>query len=149
MTAINTSKIVPYTAQEMYALVTNIEAYPDFLSWCVGSTVHHQTEDEAKATLVISARGFTKSITTHNRMQKNKMIEMRLLEGPLKHLESFWRFESLENSTETAPQCHIFFDIEFEFSNRFIRMALEPFFSKITDTLVDGFMARAAALYPR
>ena len=148
MHAINTTKILPYTPQEMYALVNAVETYPEFLSWCTSSTVHYQTEEELKATLVMSAKGFTQSITTHNRMQKDKMIEVRLVEGPLKHLESFWRFESIEEPG-AAPQCHVFFDIEFEFSNRFIRMALEPFFSKIADTIIDDFSNRANVLYKR
>lgn len=149
MHAINTTKVVPYTPEQMYALVNAVEAYPEFLSWCTQSTVHYQTEEELKATLVMSVKGFTQSVTTHNRMHKDKMIEIRLVEGPLKHLESFWRFEHMENSTEEAPRCHIFFDIEFEFSNRFIRMALEPFFSKIADTIVEDFSNRADALYKK
>lgn len=147
MTAISTTKIVPYSPEDMYTLVNDVKAYPDFLSWCLNSTIHEQSEDEMKATLVMSASGFTKSITTHNRMQKNKMIEMRLIEGPLQHFESFWRFERIEGPAENPPQCHVFFDIEFEFSNRFIRMALEPFFNKIADTIVDAFSDRADALY--
>ncbi len=149
MNSISTSRIVPYTAQEMFTLVNDIESYPEFLPWCKSSTIHQRTDDEIRATLVLSAKGFTQSITTHNRMQKDKMIEMKLIEGPLKHLESFWRFEMMENSTEENPKCHIFFDIEFEFTNRFIRMALEPFFDKVAETMVGSFLDRAEAIYKK
>lgn len=147
MHSISKTKIVPYTPEEMYNLVNAVETYPDFLSWCSQSVVHHRTDDELKATLVMAAGGFTQSITTHNRMQKDKMIEVRLVEGPLKHLESFWRFESIESNE--LSQCHIFFDIEFEFSNLFMRMALEPFFSKVADTLMENFCDRAEVLYKK
>ena len=151
MHQISKTKIVPYTPQEMYDLVNAVENYPEFLSWCSQSVIHHRTEEEVKATMVMSAAGFTQSITTQNRMEKDKMIEIKLLEGPLKHLESFWRFEEIEpkDSTSTSPHCHIYFDIEFEFSNLFMRMALEPLFSKIADTLMDNFCARAEVLYKR
>lgn len=149
MNTLSTKKILPYTHQEMYALVNSIETYPEFLSWCTQSIIHERTEEELKATLTMSAKGFTQSITTHNHMQKDKMIEMRLVEGPLKHFESFWRFEQVENSSEATPQCQILFDIAFEFSNRFIRMMLEPFFNKVADTIVDEFSTRAAELYKR
>jgi ribosome-associated toxin RatA of RatAB toxin-antitoxin module len=151
MQSISKTQIVPYSSEEMYNLVNAVETYPEFLSWCSQSVVHHRTEDELKATLVMSAGGFTQSITTHNRMQKDKMIEVRLVEGPLKHLESFWRFENIDtpDTTSNPIQCHIFFDIEFEFSNLFMRMTLEPFFSKVADTLMENFCARAEALYKR
>lgn len=148
MHSISKTKIVPYTPEEMYSLVNAVETYPEFLTWCSQSIVHHRTEDELQATLVMSAGGFTQSITTHNRMQKDKMIEVRLVEGPLKHLETFWRFETIE-SPNTPIQCHIFFDIEFEFSNFLMRMTLEPFFSKIADTLMENFCSRAEALYKK
>lgn len=151
MHSISKTKIVPYSPEEMYNLVNAVETYPEFLSWCSQSVVHHRTEEELKATLVMAAGGFTQSITTHNRMQKDKMIEVRLVEGPLKHLESFWRFENVDtpDPSSTIPQCHIFFDIEFEFSNLFMRMALEPFFSKVADTLMENFCTRAEAIYQR
>lgn len=146
MNAMSTSKIVPYTAQEMYALVNDIEAYPEFLSWCKSSSVTLRTDHEVKATLTLSASGFTKSITTHNHMQQSKIIEMRLVEGPLNHLEAFWRFEDISASPQ---QCHIYFDIEFEISNRLIRMAFEPLLGKIADTIIGAFCHRADALHDK
>ena len=152
MHSISKTTIVPYTPQEMYSLVNAVESYPEFLTWCSQSVVHHRNEEELKATLVMSAAGFTQSITTHNRMQKDKMIEIRLVDGPLKHLESFWRFESIEppsNTSTSTPHCHIFFDIEFEFSNFLMKMTLEPLFSKIADTLMENFCTRADTLYKK
>lgn len=149
MNSISTSRIVPYTCEEMYTLVNDIKAYPDFLPWCTTSAIHEQNDDELKASLTICVKGFTQSFTTHNRMQKNKMIESKLIEGPLKHLESFWRFEAHEESTEANPRSHIFFDIEFEFSNRLVRMAMEPFFDKVAETMVGAFLERAESLYAR
>lgn len=149
MNSISTDKILPYTPHEMYTLVNDIEKYPEFLPWCSESVIHEQYEEELRATLVLSASGFTKAITTLNRMQKDKMIEMRLVDGPLKHFESFWRFESVPSTDGTTEQCHVFFNIEFEFTNRLIRMALEPFFNKVADTMVDAFSKRAEALYKK
>jgi len=143
MTTINKTKIVPYSPQKMYELVNQIEAYPEFLPWCSSSQILHRNEDEVKASLSISAHGFTKPFTTHNLLQKNKMIEIRLIDGPFKHLEGFWRFESLDED----KQCQIFFDIEFEFSNKLLSFTLTPLFSQIADTMVDAFCSRAEKLY--
>lgn len=145
MHIIKTNKAVPYTAEEMFALVNDVAAYSEFLSWCTESTVHSQNTDELKATLGLAVSGFTQSITTHNFMQPHKMIEMRLVEGPVKHLQGFWHFE--DHSTPDNPFCNIVFEMEFEFSNRFLRMMLEPFFNKVSDTIIDAFSTRAETLY--
>jgi len=142
MTIINKSALVPYSALEMYQLVDDIESYPEFLPWCGGSEVISRNEDEAKASILLSRSGIKKTFTTLNRLQHGKMIEMRLIEGPFRHLEGFWRFESL---SDTASK--IMFDIEFEFSNKLLAMTVGPVFSQITNTMVDAFTIRAVEVY--
>ena len=142
MPVISKSALVPYSAAEMYALVNDIPAYPEFLPWCGGSQVLERTEDEVRASVELSRSGIKKSFTTLNRLQKDKMIEMRLIEGPFQHLEGFWRFEALN---ETA--CKIMFDIEFEFSSKILAMTVGPVFSQITSTIVDAFSKRAVEVY--
>jgi ribosome-associated toxin RatA of RatAB toxin-antitoxin module len=142
MPVISKSALVPYSAGEMYALVNDIPAYPDFLPWCGASEVLDSNEDEIRASVELSRSGIKKSFTTLNRLQKDKMIEMRLIEGPFQHLEGFWRFEPLN---ETA--CKVMFDIEFEFSSRILAMTVGPVFSQITSTIVDAFTKRAVDVY--
>lgn len=142
MPVISKSALVPYSSAEMYALVNDISAYPDFLPWCGASKVLESNEDEIRARVELARSGIKKSFTTLNRLQKNKMIEMRLVEGPFQHLEGFWRFESLN---ETA--CKIMFDIEFEFSSRILAMTVGPVFSQVTSTMVDAFTKRAVEVY--
>ncbi len=142
MPIINKSALVPYTALEMYKLVDDIEAYPAFLPWCGGTEVIERNEDEVKASILLSRSGIKKTFTTLNRLQHGKMIEMRLVEGPFRHLEGFWRFESL---SDTASK--IMFDIEFEFSNKLLAMTVGPVFSQITNTMVDAFTTRAVDVY--
>lgn len=142
MTTINKSALVPYQVAEMFALVDDINAYPQFLPWCKSSTVLSRTEDEVKATIEIYHSGLHKSFTTCNRNMNNKMIEMRLLEGPFRHLEGFWRFDELGEDG-----CKISLDLEFEFSNRLVGMAFGPIFSQIANSLVDAFCNRAKEVY--
>lgn len=145
MTTLNRSALVPYTPGEMFALVDDIESYPKFLPWCRGTQVHSRDQDEVYATIELARGAIHKSFTTHNRLQKNKIIEMRLVEGPFHHLEGFWRFDSIGES----EGCRISLDMEFEFSSRLISLALGPIFSEITATLVDAFCERAKECYGR
>lgn len=142
MTVINKTALVPYSASEMYDLVDDIAAYPSFLPWCGSSEVLERNDDEVRASIELSRSGIRKTFTTVNRLQTGKMIEMRLIEGPFKHLEGYWRFQPL---SDTA--CKVMFDIEFEFSNKILSMTIGPLFSQITNTLVDAFASRAVEVY--
>lgn len=142
MPVINRSALVPYSAAEMYALVDDIETYPQFLPWCRSAREWTRGADEVKASIELHRGGIHKTFTTLNRLQKDKMIEMRLVEGPFHHLEGFWRFETLGTAASRVS-----LDLEYEFSSHLLRLAIGPVFSQIANTLVDAFCERAAELY--
>lgn len=132
---------VPYTALQMYELVDNIEAYPTFLPWCRSSKILSRDDDEVRATLELARGGLSKSFTTCNRLQPGKMIEVRLVSGPFRHLEGFWCFEEKEKG------CRVSLDLEFEFHNHVLSMALSPLFHPIANSLVDSFCQQARKVY--
>ena len=142
MTTISKSALVAYTAKQMYSLVDDISSYPEFLPWCHSASVVSRDEDEVHASLYISHSGMSKSFTTCNRLQANKMIEIRLVEGPFRHLEGFWRFDALGD--DASKVC---LDLEFDFSNKLLSMAFGPLFSQIANSLVDSFTKRAVQVY--
>lgn len=141
MTVVKKSNRVPYSCEQMYNLVNQVELYAEFLPYCSQSVVHHRDEDEVEATLVIAAAGMTKSFTTRNLLQANKMIEIRLVSGPFSHLEGFWRFD------EEPEGSRISFDLEFEFAGRMFSMLLGPIFEQVTEKMLDAFCDRAEAIY--
>lgn len=143
MTIVKKSRTVTFSCEQMFQLVNDIENYAQFLPYCTGSVVHHRDADEVQATLMIGAAGMTKSFTTRNRLQTNKMIEIRLVDGPFSHLEGFWRFDEVEQG------CTVSFDLEFEFAGRMFSMLLGPVFEQITDKMVDAFCDRAEAVYAK
>ncbi len=142
MTSISKSALVPYSPAQMFTLVDGIEAYPEFLPWCRTTNVLSRTDDEVRATIELSKGGVEKAFTTCNRNQKNKMIEMRLVEGPFRRLEGFWRFDALGDEG-----CKVSFDLEFEFASRMLDMVVGPVFSQIANSLVDSFHRRAVEIY--
>ncbi len=142
MTSISKSALVLYSPAQMFTLVDGIEAYPEFLPWCRTTNVLSRTDDEVRATIELSKGGVEKAFTTCNRNQKNKMIEMRLVEGPFRRLEGFWRFDALGDEG-----CKVSFDLEFEFASRMLDMVVGPVFSQIANSLVDSFHRRAVEIY--
>lgn len=143
MPLISRNALVPYSVEEMYELVEDIESYPEFLPWCRSTEVLSKTEDEVKASIEIAKSALNKSFTTINRMQKNKMIEMRLLKGPFKHLQGYWRFDALKN----AQACKISLDLDFEFESKILAMAVGSIFNQIANSMVDAFCKRAIEVY--
>lgn len=141
MPSINKSAIVPYTQQEMYQLVNDIESYSQFIPYCQSSQIISHHRDELRATLSFARGGFHKSFTTVNRMQPYKMIEIRLIQGPFKQLEGFWRFEIKDNG------CKVSLDLEFEFASRLLDVMFGPLFNQVAMTLVDAFTERAEVVY--
>lgn len=142
MTTIKREATVAHSVEQMYDLVNDIESYPQFLPWCSESHVDFRNEDEVRAGLTLAMSGISKTFSTHNRLQKNKMIEIRLVDGPFKQLEGFWRFE------RTASEgCRIQLDLDFEMSSGMLSFVIGPIFHQIANTLVDAFVDRADVLF--
>jgi ribosome-associated toxin RatA of RatAB toxin-antitoxin module len=142
MKTINRHALVQYSAAEMYALVDDIDAYQTFLPWCKSSKVLSRDEDVVRGSIQLNKGGIDKTFVTCNRVKKNKMIEMRLEEGPFHHLEGFWRFDALDESA-----CKVSLVLEFEFSNKILSLTVGPVFNQIANSLVDAFVTRAADVY--
>ena len=142
MSVINKSALVTYSPDRMFQIVDDVDAYCSFLPWCGDSKVLSRDDDEVHAMVEINHSGIRKKFTTRNLLQKDKMIEMTLIDGPFKHLHGYWHFAALGEDS-----CKISLDLEYEFSNRLLSMAVGPVFSKIANTLVDSFCQRANELY--
>lgn len=141
MRRISRSAIVERSAQELYALVEDIESYPQFLPWCMDAHVRERAPGRTVATLSVGIRGLRQSFTTENVNREGEAIDMRLLEGPFRRFAAHWRFIALG---ERAAK--IEYVMAYEFSSRVIAKALDPLFERIADSMVEAFARRAASL---
>ena len=142
MTTVHKTALVPYSAEQMYALVNDVNAYPEFLPWCASTRVLHQTDKTMSAELTMKAGKISQSFTTSNTMIPGKSIEVGLVKGPFKRLTGGWNFQQ-----EANGHCLITLDMTFEFKNRLLKMALEKVFNTITNNLVQSFTERAKTVY--
>ena len=137
MKRIARSAIVEHGADEMYALVDDIERYPSFLPWCQDARVE-TIDGRKRATLTVGLRGLRQSFTTLNLNRPGEAIDMTLVEGPFRSFSATWRFRPLGSRA-----CSIEFALEYEFASRSLGRLLEPLFDHIADTMVDAFTRRA------
>ena len=132
-------EIVEHSAAEMYALVENIEAYPEFLPWCTAAQVHERLPGRTRATLTVGVGGLSHAFTTLNDTRPGEAIDMHLVSGPFRRFEGRWRFVAL------APDaCRIEFSLQYEFSSRVLGKVLSPLFDGMADSMVEAFVRRAS-----
>lgn len=142
MAVVHKSVFLGYSAEQMFALVEQVEDYPRFLPWCGGVDVRERGDNSVVASLAIHYHGVRHSFTTSNLNTPPSMITMRLVDGPFKSLDGVWTFKALR-----LDACKIEFDLHYEFSSRLLESIVGPVFGMITNSMVDSFCKRAETVY--
>lgn len=138
MRRIARSAIVERSAAALYALVEDIESYPEFLPWCAAAKILERSPGRTVATLTLGVKGARQTLTTENANTPGRAIEMRLLAGPFRRFAASWRFTPLG-----AQATKIEFSLHYEFANRLAAKALEPALARVADGTVEAFTRRA------
>ncbi|MGE0713992.1 MAG: type II toxin-antitoxin system RatA family toxin [Alphaproteobacteria bacterium] len=134
-------RVLPYTPDQLYDLVADIERYPEFLPWCVAARVRSRTADTVVADLMIGFRMIRERFTSRVMLEPKRRIAVTYGEGPFKYLRNHWNFEPVEAG------CRIDFFLEFEFRSRTLQMLIEALFHEAVRRMVGAFEARARELY--
>lgn len=142
MKQVSRTALVPFSAEQMYHLVNDVESYPQFLSGCVDAKILEQSDVLMVASVYVAKAGIKKAFTTCNTLVKNSMIRLELLDGPFSSLVGEWQFIPVDEDT-----CQIEFNLEFEFSNLMIELAFGKIFSDLTSNMVSAFTQRAKQVY--
>ncbi len=144
MRELRRSTLVPYGADNMYALVNDVRAYPEFLPWCRSAVVHSETERFMEASLELTRGKMSRVFTTRNQLVAGERIEIGLVDGPFRHLEGHWHFDHLD---EAASEVRL--ELRFEFDSFMGGMLFAPVFEDVARSLVDAFSKRARDVYGR
>lgn len=142
MALVEKSVLIEYSAAQMYALVENLTAYPEFLPWCGGTEILEREGEITRAAITIDFRGLKQRFSTENRANPPQLIEMSLLHGPFRHLDGSWRFKALGDDA-----CKVEFRLHYEFSSKLLEKLVGPVFHFIASTFVDAFVKRALQVY--
>ncbi|GAB3188860.1 type II toxin-antitoxin system RatA family toxin [Hydrogenophaga aquatica] len=129
----------------MFALVTDVRRYQEFLPWCSGGEVLEETPDGMVASIGMSIGGLRKSFTTRNTHVEDRRIHLELVDGPFSHLDGTWEFTPLGDGTQRA--CRVDFTLNYGFSSNTLAALVGPVFDRIAGSLVDAFVKRADQVY--
>jgi coenzyme Q-binding protein COQ10 len=135
------NRFLPYTPEQLFDLVADIERYPEFLPWCVGARVFRRQGNVLDADLVIGFKMLRETFTSRVSLDRPATIEVDYQKGPFKHLKNLWEFKADGNG------CQIDFYIDFEFRSRVLRRIMGPLFGEAVRRMVAAFESRAAVIY--
>jgi ribosome-associated toxin RatA of RatAB toxin-antitoxin module len=145
MKTIQKSVLLWHSAHEMFALVTDVQHYPEFLPWCDHSEVVKREAGGMVAKVGMSIGGLRQSFTTSNTHVEDRQVLLQLVDGPFSALEGCWDFTPLGDGTQRA--CKVEFRLTYGFSSATLAKLVGPVFDKIAGSLVDAFVKRADEVY--
>jgi ribosome-associated toxin RatA of RatAB toxin-antitoxin module len=145
MKTVHKSVLIWYSAQEMFALVTDVVRYPEFLPWCDRAAVLEQDANGMKAEVGIAFGGIHQTFTTRNEHVAGRQVTMKLVEGPFSMLDGHWKFAPVGNDQQRA--CRVGLDLHYSFRNAALAALVGPVFDRIAGSLVDAFVKRAEQVY--
>jgi len=144
MKTVHKSVLLWYSAEEMFALVTDVAHYPAFLPWCDQASVLAEDGSGMTAKVGISFAGIKQGFTTRNRHVLGREVAMELVDGPFSQLDGLWTFTPLG---EGQRACKVDFTLRYSFANRALAALVGPVFDKIAGSLVEAFVKRATQVY--
>ncbi len=142
MLNIKKSVITPFTCEQMFALVSDIENYKHYLPWCPSSKVLQHDGNTIVGRADISYLKVSTHFTTKNINQPCSRIDMSLVDGPFKQLAGFWQFTPLGEHG-----CKIEFNLNYQFNNIIIEKVIGKVFEFVIKNIVDAFIKKAHEIY--
>ena len=141
------TRVLPYTPEQLFALVGDVERYPEFVPWISALRAWNRRQEgqgvevlDAEATVrfaIISER-----FATRVRLDEPALaIDVSLISGPFRRLENHWRFEAHPTGVQLT------FEIDFEFGSRLLERLFAANFHRAVTRVVACFEKRAKALY--
>jgi ribosome-associated toxin RatA of RatAB toxin-antitoxin module len=137
MREVKRSALVNRPPAEVFALINDIESYPQFLPWCTHARVQSSTPAEIIATLGVKKGGLHGEFTTRNQLEPDRRIRMELVSGPFRMLHGEWLLTPVEGG------CRVELSMRFAFNNPLTAMLFESKFAATIGSLVDAFVTRA------
>lgn len=137
MREVKRSALVNQPPARLYALINDVESYPQFLPWCTHASVVSRTEREIVATVGVRQGALHGEFTTRNTLEPDRGVHMQLVSGPFRELDGRWLLTAVEDG------CRVELTMRFAFKSSLTGLLFEPKFAETVGSLVDAFVARA------
>ena len=136
------TRVLPWSAEQMFDLVADVRRYPEFLPWVIATRVRSDGEHEMVADMLVGFNALRERFTSKVKKDRPRMIDVDYVEGPMKELDNVWHF-----TPSTDGGCTVDFRVDFTFRNPIFEALAGGYLDRAFRKLVSAFEARAAALY--
>ena len=134
---------LPWTPEQMFDLVADVEHYDEFLPWVQAMRMRSNDGKVIVADMVVGFKMVRERFTSRVVLDRPSRIDVDYIDGPLKYLKNAWQFRAVPGG------CEIDFSVDFEFRNRMFERLAGMFFGEAFKRMVGAFEARAAQVYGR
>ena len=141
MPSIRETRRLPYSQEQMFDLVADVDRYPEFLPWVVATRVRRDDEHTMTADMLVGFKALREKFTSKVVKDRPRELTVHYIDGPMRDLDNTWRFEPREDG------CEIHFSVDFTFKNRMFEALAGQYIDRAFRKMVAAFEARADALY--
>ena len=142
MPSIRETRRLPYSAEQMFDLVADVDRYPEFLPWVIATRVRHDGEHSMTADMLVGFKALREKFTSKVVKHRPNNLNVHYIDGPMRDLDNSWRFEPLPDGG-----CEIAFCVDFTFKNRMFEALAGQYIDRAFRKMVAAFEARAGELY--
>ncbi len=135
-------RTLPYTCEQLFDLVVDVERYPEFLPWCLAARVRRREGNMLLADLVIGFKMVRENFTSRVLMDRPDRVDVTYTDGPFRYLNNHWIFRNVGQGS-----CEIDFYVDFEFRSKVLQKLIEILFGQAVRRMVGAFEQRADAIY--
>ena len=135
-------RVLPYTAEQLFDLVADVDRYPEFLPWCLAARITRREGNVIHADLVIGFRMVRERFSSRVTLHHPDRIDVKYLRGPMRYLDNHWRFTQRDDGG-----CLVDFYVDFAFRSAVMQRLIGVLFNEAVRRMVDAFDARARELY--
>ncbi|MDG6093697.1 type II toxin-antitoxin system RatA family toxin [Acetobacter sp. AN02] len=134
-------RVLGYTPEQVFDLVADVQHYPKFLPWCVGTRILSRTDTLLLADLTVGFGPFRETFTSRVTLSRPDQIRVQYEKGPFRYLNNVWKF------SPDPGGCLVDFHVDFEFRSRILQAAIGMMFGEAVRVMVSAFIRRAREVY--
>ena len=141
MPGIRETRAMPYTAEQMFDLVADVDRYPEFLPWVIATRIKSDSETEMVADMLVGFKALKEKFTSRVVKSRPGKLQVTYIDGPLRDLDNAWHFRNVDGG------CEIDFAVDFAFRNPLFEKIAGQYFDRAFRKMVTAFEERAGDLY--
>lgn len=139
-------RFLPHTPEQVFAVISDVAKYPEFLPWCMGARVYKATDKGFDADLIIGFKMFRERFTSRVTFEAPEKIHVEYIQGPMRHLSNHWQLAAHTNAAGVSGT-QVDFAVDFEFKSLILEKLIGALFEEAVHHMVAAFETRADALY--